>query len=558
MSTSQHAHRSTFLGALCEWWLRLTEPVPAVTDPELRFKARWFATALVALIPLAYVAAIAYPPASNPTLLILTLLLPALGLLPVLMCRQGHFNAAVVLASTVASVEIAALAVLFSRPVVLHYLLLPLLFSTVVLPVVMARLTIIANAALILFTRLQWPDLFPTNVVGETLVFFALGAALAAVCARYRDGLEQVHTSRLIESNAALRQEIASREKAEAALLTNEEKFRSHFEQINDIVFVLAPDFTLTSVTPSLERHLGYKPEALIGRNLRDLPILDPTYASIAVAQAAQILAGEHVPPRTCEFVARDGTRWIGEVSSSPGFHGHEIISLIAVVRDVTERSRVEERLRVSLTEKEVLLKEIHHRVKNNLQIVSSLLNLQSDSTPSRQTAALIHESQNRIRAMALIHERLYSSEDLTRITMADYLHDLVHHLFGSYRAYARGIRPDLAVSEVCMNIDTAIPCGLIINELVSNALKHAFPDGRQGEVQVRLQAAGANGYILTVADNGVGLPADLESRDSRSLGLQLVRSLVQQLDGKLAVERADGAAFTITFQESVPTIREQ
>ncbi|MGQ9559951.1 MAG: PAS domain S-box protein [Candidatus Oleimicrobiaceae bacterium] len=213
------------------------------------------------------------------------------------------------------------------------------------------------------------------------------------------------------------------------------------------------------------------------------------------------------------------------------------------------ERKRSSDQLKASLKEKEVLLKEIHHRVKNNMQVISSMLNLQSGCVTNPEVETVLRDSQNRVRSMALIHEKLYQSRDLSRIDFADYVSKLTNDLFRSY-----GVNPDcielVAHAEaVSLGIDAAIPCGLIINELVSNCLKHAFPDGRKGRVEVTLLPK--NGmYELTVRDNGVGFPKGLDFRNTDSLGLQLVTTLTEQLDGTVELTtNGEGTEFRILFK---------
>jgi two-component sensor histidine kinase len=220
-------------------------------------------------------------------------------------------------------------------------------------------------------------------------------------------------------------------------------------------------------------------------------------------------------------------------------------------VRDRTaELADVNETLRASLTEKELLLKEIHHRVRNNLQIVSSLLNLQSDHVEDAATLAALRDSQDRVRAMAQIHEKLYQSEGLARIDVADYIRSITTSLFASYGVRQEQIALSLDVDEVPLGLETAIPCGLIINELISNALKHAFPGGRPGGVQVELKAQGEGRLLLRVSDDGVGLPEHFDVKRSRSLGLQLVYALTDQLDGTVDVQHAPRTTFEVRFQE--------
>jgi two-component sensor histidine kinase len=213
------------------------------------------------------------------------------------------------------------------------------------------------------------------------------------------------------------------------------------------------------------------------------------------------------------------------------------------------ERIAAEEQMRSSLHEKEVLLKEIYHRVKNNLQVVSSLLNLQSQRVADLTAVEVLRESQHRVRSMALIHERLYKSSDLARINFADYMRDLATFLFRSYNTDSATVQLQvIAEQDVQLNINTAIPCGLIVNELLSNALKHAFPDGRQGTVTMQLTRDTAGHISLSVADNGIGLPAEIDIDQTESLGLQLVKTLVQQIDGTLRLDRQSGTSFIITL----------
>jgi PAS domain S-box-containing protein len=206
-----------------------------------------------------------------------------------------------------------------------------------------------------------------------------------------------------------------------------------------------------------------------------------------------------------------------------------------------------ENQIRVSLKEKELLLKEIHHRVKNNMQIISSLLGLQSSHVKDKRDKGLFEVSQNRVRSMALVHEKLYQSESLSGIDFQEYITDLVDELFKSYYLEER-VNITINAKNILVNIDDAIPCSLIIHELVSNALKHAFPDGRNGNITIDFYREGENS-VLRIGDNGIGLPAGLDYQSTESLGLQLVNALTQQLRGTISVNAAEGTAFTIIFR---------
>lgn len=215
---------------------------------------------------------------------------------------------------------------------------------------------------------------------------------------------------------------------------------------------------------------------------------------------------------------------------------------------DLAKRAAIEEQLRASLKEKEVLIREVNHRVKNNLQVISSLLNLQSGQIREAHIRELFRESQHRIQTMALIHDTLYASSDLANIDLAPFTTTLASSLFDSYGIGDGRIALHIQVDDVSVSPDTAIPYGLILNELVSNCLKHAFPEGRSGQVQVLLRRDSADQATLTVRDNGRGFPLDLDFQSTESLGLQLVSALTEQLRGTIALDRDKGTTFTLTF----------
>ena len=224
---------------------------------------------------------------------------------------------------------------------------------------------------------------------------------------------------------------------------------------------------------------------------------------------------------------------------------------LICVCRDISERKKSEAQLKANLSEKEVLIKEIHHRVKNNLYVISSLLNLQSSYIKDEQILNLFSDSQNRIQAMALIHEQLYQSKDLAQIDFAEYIQSLVNNLFNSYSSNYGQIKPVVKLESICLNLDTAIPCGLLINELVTNSFKHAFPEGKSGEIKIESRLNEDHCLHLIISDNGVGIPEDFDWENSPSLGLRLVRILSQQLDAKIECKSlSQGTSFNLQFSQ--------
>jgi two-component sensor histidine kinase len=215
---------------------------------------------------------------------------------------------------------------------------------------------------------------------------------------------------------------------------------------------------------------------------------------------------------------------------------------------EIGERRRAQEQLTASLREKEVLLTEIHHRVKNNLQVISSLLSLQSRALTSPEALSAFTDSQNRVRSMALVHEKLYQSPDLARIDFAAYVRELASHLFRVYRSTAEAIPLHVNARDVFLTIERAVPCGLIVSEILSNALKYAFPGGRRGEIAIDLLPEEDARYRITIRDNGVGLPPNVDFRHTTSLGLRIVNTLTEQLGGTIHLANNGGAAFTLTF----------
>jgi two-component sensor histidine kinase len=250
-------------------------------------------------------------------------------------------------------------------------------------------------------------------------------------------------------------------------------------------------------------------------------------------------------------YIRPDGTYlWVNKSVSTVRDPDGQPKYAVAVIRDITQRKQAEEHVEAAMREKEVLLKEIHHRVKNNLQVISSLFHLQSRYAKDRRALELFKESQNRVRSIALIHEQLYRSKELSRIDLTEYIRSLTVNLARTYGVHSDAVRLKINAHNVLLSADTAISCGLIINELVSNSLKYAFPPGKDGEIQIDLRPAQDNQFILTVRDNGVGLPKDLDFRNTESLGLQLVTTLTDQLGGAIELDRGGGTAFSLVFKE--------
>lgn len=228
---------------------------------------------------------------------------------------------------------------------------------------------------------------------------------------------------------------------------------------------------------------------------------------------------------------------------------GKERIILLAI-EDITEQKRSEDKIKASLAEKETLLKEVHHRVKNNMQVISSLLRMQARKIKDKDLAEILMDSQNRIKSMALVYNKLYQSENLAQINMADYTKDLITGLIRAYPVKSQRITSRVEQSNVLLGVDIAIPCGIIINELITNSIKYAFPDNRPGEITVSIRENGNYDLELLVSDNGVGLPESFTlTANTKTLGLKLVTNLIEnQLDGKIELDRSQGTTFKIIF----------
>ncbi len=351
-------------------------------------------------------------------------------------------------------------------------------------------------------------------------------------------------------SQVVVLRDITERKHAEDLLQESEEKFRTIFEHANDEIVYLDRNGIIVETNKKLSI-LGYKKEEIKGRNFTEFGVLGLDIQKMDSFFREVINQGNFEPLNLIELELnhKNGNKVYVEVSMRIIKKGEEVEGVLAIVRDITERKGAEEQIKQSLREKEVLLREIHHRVKNNLQIISSLLNLQSAYIKDIQYEEMLKESQNRIKSMALIHEELYQSEDLANIDFKEYIQTLVHGLVRSYRVSAYDIALTIDVRDVSLGVDTAIPCGLIINELVSNSLKHAFPDGK-GQITVKARRVDGMTELL-VSDNGIGIPDTIDFRNTETLGLRLVTILVEdQLKGNITLDTRKGTTFLIRIGE--------
>ena len=334
---------------------------------------------------------------------------------------------------------------------------------------------------------------------------------------------------------------------AQEAVGASEVRYRRLFESAKDGILILDGESGMVvDANPFLAELLGFSREECLGKTIWELG----AFKAIAAdpARFSKLQDQDYIRYEDLPLETRDGRRIDVElVSNTYLVNRRKVVQ--CNIRSIAERKRAEAELRSSLEEKTALLKEVHHRVKNNLQIISSLLNLQSGQIKSPEARAALQNMQGRVRSMGLIHKHLYQSPNLAQVDLTAYIKNLCAQLLHALAASPGAVRLQLDLAPVHLGMDQAIPCGLMVNELVSNSLKHAFPEGRAGEVRVELQPVpGSPALRLRVADNGTGLPAAFDLKNLKSLGLELVGTLTRQLQGKLEISPGPGAAFDIVF----------
>ena len=340
-------------------------------------------------------------------------------------------------------------------------------------------------------------------------------------------------------------EDITEKKLAEIALAQQKELFQTIIDSAEDIVFVLNRDYELVLFNQAAARTFGLTPEEVRSRSFREL------YPGENWEEARQrfdrVFGGEVV--RADVELKYNDRKIILNVTEVPLKNEKgEIYALCGIARDLTTRVELEKALELSLKEKEVLLREIHHRVKNNMQVISSMLNVQAHFVNKPEFTAIIKDCQNRIRSMALVHEHLYKFGQLSRINFGEYLNRLLVHLYNVHRVDQRQVEIELDCQPVEIEVSLAIPLGLISNELISNCFKHAFPGGKKGKVRVALQPLGPDGLRLEISDTGVGIPEEVNLEQSATFGLQLVGLLKDQVGAELKIERSSGTRFIITI----------
>ena len=360
-------------------------------------------------------------------------------------------------------------------------------------------------------------------------------------------------SSHVVGINSIAR-DISKRKQAEEALREREERERLERDRLELILKTAQDGFWLVDASTGLlieineasSSMLGYTREELLTRGLTDI---DAQWSPEEIGREMQkVKIAGHALFETCHR-AKGGQIIDVEVSVNYLPVTDQFFSFI---RNITERKQAEEKIKSSLKEKEVLLSEIHHRVKNNIQVITSLLKLQADKIKDKQYANMFQDSQDRIKSMALIHEQLYQTKNFANIDFGEYVKSFANGLFVSYGVDTNKIKLNIDIKDVSIDLQNAVPCGLIINELVSNSLKHAFPQQEEGNIGIVLQSTNEGDFELTVSDDGIGISEDLDIEQTDTMGLHLVKVLAEhQLAGIIDLDRTEGTQFRIKFKKS-------
>lgn len=338
---------------------------------------------------------------------------------------------------------------------------------------------------------------------------------------------------------------------AEQALKEREEKYRTLFEYFPNYVVVLGLDGKIIDLNHAAAEFSPLSRKDTVGMYFTDLQSITGEDSSFYQELFSKFLEGDKVGPFESRLISREGEIRIMEVHPAPLFKEGILFAVQIIAQDITERKKAETEINASLKEKEMLLGEINSRVRNYMNIISSLLELQSVYMKDEENRELLKDNKNRVKSMLLIHDGFSQSEDFALIDFSQYIKKLKDLIISSYNVDTDRIKVITKTDGLMLDIDSAIPCGLIINELVTNALKHAFPGTDKGEVCIEFGLDNHENNILIVKDNGVGVPSTIDFKESGTMGFQLVNTLVNQLEGSVILSRDEGTTFQIIWSES-------
>ena len=336
--------------------------------------------------------------------------------------------------------------------------------------------------------------------------------------------------------------------RSKMAIKESQERFKSIFENAAEAIILFDCQGNIVEFNGKFKETFGFKNGEIIGQNFLHMGSMMGMHNEESRKILNDLISGNELKQVEWILENKEGKKIIFRVRPSLIKTKTSVIGILLIMEDITELKNVENSLKYSLKEKEVLLREIHHRVKNNLQIISSLLSLQRLQVEDPQTADILWECQGRVRAMAMIHENIYQSQDIGRINFKNYVEMLLYDIFNLYRVNKKSVILEMRIEGVKMGIETAMPCGLVINELATNSIKHAFPQGN-GIIKIELKTDD-DAHILIIEDDGIGLPENLDPQKSKKLGLMVVNTLVNQLNGEMEIDRTNGTKFIIKFRE--------
>lgn len=340
--------------------------------------------------------------------------------------------------------------------------------------------------------------------------------------------------------------DITERNRVIDALKESEEKFRNLAEESPNMIFINKRG-RVVYANKKCEEIMGYSVDEVLSPDFNFFRLIAPESIALIKKSLNRHLSVEEVPPYEYSLITKQGKR-IDAIITTKLIPYEESTAILGIITDITDRKKTEEKIKASLKEKEVMLREIHHRVKNNMQIITSLLRLQASQIKDKKIQKMFNLSQNRIKSMSLIHESLYQSQDLSHINFSDYIQKITTHLISLYHQKDKTVDIWYDLNDVHLDINKAIPFGLIINELITNALKHASPSGRKGEIEVGLRHTKSGKVIFNVKDNGTGIPADVNIAKPETLGLQLVYDLARQLNGTVEFKLEKGTLVKVVF----------
>jgi len=340
--------------------------------------------------------------------------------------------------------------------------------------------------------------------------------------------------------------DVTEKREAEIALKSSEERYRGLFYNLTDAIILVNEKNDILDMNPASYKLFGLNNKSKKELNLYDF--ISKKDIPNAKTKSKQLRENGEVKNFEVNIIDAKGKHKTVELSSNAVYVEGKFKGSRDILRDITEKKITNNELVQSLKEKEVLLKEVHHRVKNNLQVISSILNLQSTYINDEKTLSILRESQNRVKSMSFIHESLYRTKDFNNIDFSEYIERLSKNMVYSYQYSKNRILLKLDIDKVFLSLDISIPCGLIINELLSNALKYAFPENKKGKILISVKEAKKTRIEIKVEDDGVGFPKDIDIKKGESLGMLLVNTLVEQIDGNIKVRSKEGTKYLITF----------